>query len=224
MKELGCPFIFSAGEALVISGPRDEKAAAVAGRGHPRASRADRRQAAVVLRTAFVQGWLTKDEFDARICQARASRTYAELAAVTADVPAGLDDGPLPRWPLRAKNAVKWGASGLVTLALLGAAFGFASLRGDGRYEPIALVIAFVYFVFWLSVGAGMLWEWHCTCLPTARVCVRCAHTAASHRTPASCAVRLGSLKLWRRCPCAGYVPPGLSPETADRDRLTATG
>ena len=224
MKELGCPFIFSAGEALVISGPRDEKAAAVAGRGHPRASRADRRQAAVVLRTAFVQGWLTKDEFDARICQARASRTYAELAAVTADVPAGLDDGPLPRWPLRAKNAVKWGAAGLVTLALLGAAFGFASLRGDGRYEPIALVIAFVYFVFWLSVGAGMLWEWHCTCLPTARVCVRCAHTAASHRTPASCAVRLGSLKLWRRCPCAGYVPPGLSPETADRDRLTATG
>jgi Domain of unknown function (DUF1707) len=73
----------------VIAGPGDEKAAAVAGRSHPRASRADRKQAADVLRTAFVQGWLTKDEFDARICQARASRTYAELAAVTADVPAG---------------------------------------------------------------------------------------------------------------------------------------
>ena len=116
-----------------MSGPGDEKAAAVAGRSHPRASRADRRQAADVLRTAFVQGWLTKDEFDARVCQARASRTYAELAAVTADVPAGLDNGPLPRWPPRVKPAVKWGASGLVTLALLAAAVAFASLRGDGR-------------------------------------------------------------------------------------------
>jgi hypothetical protein len=207
----------------VIAEPGDEKAAAVAGRSHPRASRADRRQAADVLRTAFVQGWLTKDEYDARICQARASRTYAELAAVTADVPAGLDDGPLPRWPPRVKNAVKWGASGLVTPALL-AAVAFASLRGDGRYDAVALVIAFVYFVFWLSVGADMLWEWHCTCLPGARVCVRCAHTAASHRTLSSCAARLGSLKLWRRCPCAGYVPPGLSPETAGPDRLTAPG
>ena len=36
-----------------------------------------------------MQGWLTKDEFDARIGQALASRTYAELAAVTADLPAG---------------------------------------------------------------------------------------------------------------------------------------
>jgi hypothetical protein len=208
----------------VIAGPGDEKAAAAAGRSHPRASRADRRQATDVLRTAFVLGWLTKDEFDARSCQARASRTYAELAAVTADVPAGLDDDPLPRWPLRVKNAVKWGVSGLVTPALLAVAVAFASLRGDGRYEAMALVIAFAYFVFWLSVGADMLWEWHCTCLPAARVCVRCGHTVASHRTPASCAVRLGSLRLWRRCPCSGYVPPGLSPGTAGPGRLTATG
>ena len=208
----------------MIAGPGDEKAAAVAGRSRPRASRADRREAADVLRAAFVRGWLAKDEFDARVCRARAARTYAELAAVTADVPAGLDEGPLPRWPLRVKNAVRWGASGLVTPALLAAAVAFASLRGDGRYEAAALVVAFVYFVFWLSVGADMLWEWHCASLPAARVCVRCAHTAASHRTPASCAVRLGSLRLWRRCPCAGYVPPGLSPQTADPDRLAATG
>ena len=208
----------------MIADPGDEKAAAVPGGSDPRASRADRRQAADVLRAAFAHGWLTKDEFDARICWARASRTYAELAAVTADVPAGLDEGPLPRWPLRVTNPVKWGASGLVTPVLLAAAVAIASVRGNGRYEAMALVIAFIYFVFWLAVGAGMLWEWHCTSLPAARVCVRCAHTAASHRTPASCAVRVGSLKLWRRCPCAGYVPPGLSPETGDPDRLTATG
>jgi len=208
----------------VIAGHGDEKAAAVAGRSRLRASRADRRQAADVLQAAFVQGWLTKDEFDARICWARASRTYAELAAVTADVPAGLGEGPLPRWPLRVSNAVRWGASGLVTPALLAVAVAFASRRSDGRYEAVALVIAFVYFVFWLSVGADMLWEWHCASLPAARVCVRCAHTAASHRTPASCAVRLGSLRLQRRCPCAGYVPPGLSPPAAGPDRLAATG
>ena len=178
-----------------------------------------------MLKTAFVQGWLAKDEFDARTCLARASRTYAELAAVTADVPAGLDGEPLPRWPRRATNAVKWAAYGLVTPAIIAAAVAFVSLRGDSRYEAVAFVIALVYFVFWLSVGADMLWEWHCTSLPKARVCVRCAHTAASHRTPASCAVRLGSLKLWRRCPCAGYVPPGLSPRTASTlGRTAATG
>ena len=207
----------------MIAGPGDEKAAAAVGRSRLRASRAYRREAADVLEAAFVQGWLAKDEFDARIGQARASRTYAELAAVTADVPAGLDGVP-PRRPLRVSNAVKWGASGLVAPAIPATAVAFAWLRGDGRYEAVAFVLAFAYFVFWLSAGAGMLWEWHCTSLPTARICVRCAHTAASHRAPASCAVRLGSVKLWRRCPCAGYVPPGLSPQTADLDRLAATG
>jgi DUF1707 SHOCT-like domain len=207
----------------VIAGPGDEKAAAAVARRHPRASRAERRQATDVLKTAFVQGWLAKEEFDARIGQARAARTYAELAAVTADVPAGLDD-PLPRWPLRVTNAVKWGASGLVTPAILAAAVAFASLRGDGGYEAAAFAIAFVYFVFWLSAGADMLWEWHCSSLPTATVCVRCAHIAASHRAPAFCTARPGSLNLWRRCPCAGYVPPGLSPQTADLDGLAATG
>ena len=198
-----------------MAGPGDEKAAAAVGRSQLRASRAGRREAADVLKAAFVQGWLAKDEFDARIGQARASRTYAELAAVTADVPAGLDGVP-PRWPPRVNNAVKWGASGLGAPAILAAAVAFASLRGGGHYEAAALVIAFAYFVFWLSVGAGMLWEWHCAALPAARMCVRCAHTAASHRAPASCAVRPGSLNLWKRCSCAGYVPPGLSPETAD--------
>ena len=202
-----------------MAGPGDQKTAAAVGRGHLRASRAHRREAAEVLEAAFVQGWLGKDEFDARIGWARAARTYAELAAVTADVPAGLDGVP-PRRPLWALNVVKWGASGLVTLAILAAAVAFGSLPGDAPYQVVAFAIAFVYFVFWLSVGADMFWEWHRTSLPTARACVRCAHTAASHRPPASCALRLGS--LWRRCPCTGYVPPGLSPQTADRGRQSA--
>jgi hypothetical protein len=203
----------------VIAGPGDEKTAATPGRGHLRASRADRRETADVLKAAFVEGWLAKDEFDARTGRARAARTYAELAAVTADVPAGLDGVP-SRKPLWALNVVKWGASGLVTPAIAAAAIALGSLRGDALATALAFVIAFVYFVFWTSVGAGLLWEWHCTSLPAARACVRCAHTAASHRPPGSCTIRLGS--LWRRCPCAGYVLPGLSPPTADPGRQSA--
>jgi hypothetical protein len=206
----------------VITGPGDEQAAVVARRGHLRASRADREQSIDTLKVAFVQGRLTKDEFDARISQALAARTYAQLATVTADIPAGLAGArrsrELLRW--RVNNAVRWGASGFITPAILAVAFAFASLRGAGGYGAVAFVIAFVYFVFWLSAGANLLWEWHCTSLPAARMCVRCAHTAASHRAPASCTVRLGSLKMWSRCPCAGYVPPGLSPETVDAGPL----
>jgi hypothetical protein len=207
----------------VITGPGDEEIAVAAGRGHRRASRADREQTIDTLKVAFVQGRLTKDEFDSRISQALASRTYADLVTVTADIPAGLAGAQppreSPRW--RANNAVRWGTSGFVTPAILAAAFAFVSLRGDGGYGAVAFVIAFVYFMVWLSAGANMLWEWHCTSLPAARVCVRCAHTAASHPAPASCAVRLGLLTMWRRCPCAGYVPPGLSPETVDVDVLS---
>jgi hypothetical protein len=183
-----------------------------------RASPADREQTIDTLKAAFVQDRLTKDEFDARIGQTLAARTHAELATVTFDIPAGLVGTQPPRKPRRVRmnNAAKWGTSGLITPAILVVAFAFGSLRGDGGYGAIAFVIAFVYFAFWLSVGNDMLWEWYCMSLPTARMCVRCAHTAASHRAPASCAVRLGSLNVWRRCPCVGYVPPGLSPETVD--------
>jgi len=42
------------------------------------------------LKAAFVQGRLGRDEFGLRVGQAFESRTYAELAALTADIPAGL--------------------------------------------------------------------------------------------------------------------------------------
>ena len=70
-------------------GPGYDEAAAAAGRGRMRASHADRDQMIDALKTAFVQGRLTKDELDARIGQTLAAGTYAELATVTADIPAG---------------------------------------------------------------------------------------------------------------------------------------
>jgi hypothetical protein len=48
------------------------------------------------LKAAYVDGLVTKDEFDARISQTFASRTHAELALVTADLPAGLAPSPAP--------------------------------------------------------------------------------------------------------------------------------
>jgi len=59
-----------------------------AGRGHLRAAQADREQAITVLKAAYAQGRLTKDELELRAGQAFASKTYAELAALTADIPA----------------------------------------------------------------------------------------------------------------------------------------
>jgi hypothetical protein len=64
------------------------------GHGRLRASHADREQAVDLLKAAFVQGRLTQDELDFRIGQALAARTYAELAALTADLPAEPERAP----------------------------------------------------------------------------------------------------------------------------------
>ena len=69
--------------------PEDQMAVAAVARSRLRASHADREHVIDMLKAAFVDGRVTKDEFDARVGQAFASRTYAELAAVTADIPAG---------------------------------------------------------------------------------------------------------------------------------------
>jgi Domain of unknown function (DUF1707) len=72
-----------------MAGPGDEMAAAEGqGRGEFRASHADRERVIEVLKVAFVQGRLAKDEFDLRVGQAFAARTHSELAAVTVGLPA----------------------------------------------------------------------------------------------------------------------------------------
>ena len=65
------------GEAPVRPEPGGQAAPPGAGRGLLRASHADREQVIDVLKTAFVQGRLTKDEFDTRVGQTFTSRTYA---------------------------------------------------------------------------------------------------------------------------------------------------
>jgi hypothetical protein len=58
------------------------------------ASQADREQVLDALKAAFVQGRLTKDEFDQRV--GRVLATYAELDALTADIPARPAETRLP--------------------------------------------------------------------------------------------------------------------------------
>jgi putative transcriptional regulator len=59
-------------------------------RGRLRASDADREQAIEVLTAAFVRDRLARAEFETRVGQALASRTYAELAAATDGIPGRL--------------------------------------------------------------------------------------------------------------------------------------
>jgi hypothetical protein len=112
----------------------------VKGSDHLRASDADREQVLEFLKTAFVQGRLTMDELDARAGQALLSRTYGELAALTADIPSGPARAlprppaasagvpaaePLPaalRTPASAKAAV-WAACVIAALPAVWAAF-----------------------------------------------------------------------------------------------------
>ena len=68
----------------------NERAPAAAGQDNLRTSHADREHVIDVLKVAYVQGRLTKDELDSRADQTFASRTYGELAALTADLPPGL--------------------------------------------------------------------------------------------------------------------------------------
>jgi hypothetical protein len=77
-------------------------------------SHADREQVIGTLKAAFVQGRLTKDELDARVGQTFASRTYTELAALTADIHVRLTGAQPPRKPARSQarppvsKVVRW--------------------------------------------------------------------------------------------------------------------
>ena len=134
--------------------PGDHRAAAAGGRGRLRASHADREQAIEVLKDAFAQGRLTGDELDSRVGQAFASRTYAELAALTADLPADPAAAPPPRQPARAhdrapgthlvRNAAIGSGAGLI---FAGALFLGAVALDDHAGVALLLLAAFIVIV-----------------------------------------------------------------------------
>jgi hypothetical protein len=130
--------------------PGDRRAAPAGGHGRLRASHADREQVIEVLKDAFVQGRLTGPELDSRVGQAFASRTYAELAAVTADIPAGPAVAAPPRQPARARDrapgsrtardvAIGSGAGLIIAAAIV--------LGGFLQYSVVLLPLAFPFLV-----------------------------------------------------------------------------
>lgn len=143
----------------MMAGPGDDNPAA--GCAQLRASHADRERVIDTLKAAFVQGRLTREEFDVRIGRTLVSRNYAELAAVSAVIPAG--PAPPSSPSRRVSNAARWGISGLMTPAILAVAFTLVSVPGDGGYGAVAFVFAVMYLLSWLAIGADMLWRWHIT-------------------------------------------------------------
>ena len=77
---------------------------AAGGYGNVRASAADRERAIDVLKAAFAEGRLTTEEHEARAERAYRARTYSDLAALTADLPAG-PLGTLPSQAVAAPTA-----------------------------------------------------------------------------------------------------------------------
>ena len=139
-----------------MAGPGDEIPAAAAARGHLRSSHADREQVVETLKVAFVQGRLAKEEFDLRVSQTFASRTYAEIAALTADLPAGLirADPPCDPAPAQAQQpvskALMWGACVIV-------AGGAGSIVAGLSTGTFLLLVAGVLAILIASPVAGTL-------------------------------------------------------------------
>ena len=136
------------------SGPGDQLPLGWASPGHYRASHADREIAIGVLEDAFVQGRLAKDELDTRLSQAFAARTYAELAAITDDIPAGLTRASRPATAVTpAREAAAWSA---------GATFMAATLVAASFLDPMAfLLVAGIIFMVAFGAGAQLLYARH---------------------------------------------------------------
>jgi hypothetical protein len=152
-------------------GPGDEISAAGAGDHSPlRASHANREQVIDALKAAFVDGRLTKDEFDLRVGQVLAA--YANLDALTADIPAparptaARPTAAQPREPAQEPNNKKLvargaaaGASATMVLAVaLGVAGGNPALglflgAFVGSFVAV-LLTGFLTFLSWV-LGKG---------------------------------------------------------------------
>jgi hypothetical protein len=112
-----------------------------------------------MLKAAFVQGMLAKDDLDMRVGQTLASRTYADLAAVTADLPAGLARTQPVRKPARAKARLMASVAVILCPAGIFASAGVvhAVVTGNERLL-IAVMPVFLSFVVWMVAGA-VIWR-----------------------------------------------------------------
>ena len=149
--------------------PGGERTAAAGGRGHLRASRTDRERVIELLKDAFIQDRLTQEELDTRVGLALASRTYADLADLTADLPGGsaaaepATAGPAAEpagSPARtlAKAARRSGICMLVAFALVGVVV----LTQSGPLTGMAFLSALIAILAASGfLGYGVVDAWH---------------------------------------------------------------
>ena len=146
----------------MITGPDEGPAA---GRGHLRASHADREHAIDLLKAAFVAGRLTKDELATRAGQALTARTYAELAPVTADLPAGPPAARPSHRPARSRDRpARTPGARNAAVASVGSLAGAFLLFSHGVHLDDAntrawLTGAFVFFLVGLILAVGAVVE-----------------------------------------------------------------
>ena len=123
------------------------------------ASDADRDQVVDTLKTAFGQGRLTKDELDARVGHALTSQTCADLAALTADLPAGLTAAPPPCQPPRPPmSKVVAGAALIIPPLVMVAA---ALIVGSQPLVGVSALVVLVFFMAWIVAAAQLIANWH---------------------------------------------------------------
>ena len=152
--------------------PRDARAVlrVSRSRGRLRASHADRDQVVDTLKDAFVQGRLTKDELDSRVGHALASRTYADLAALTADLPAMPPTARPPRKPVRTRPANPTTRNGTrviaITTMLFGGVWAANALVSQTDNQALGLLVfalTFIWFGIVVLVGSVMIESRHHT-------------------------------------------------------------
>jgi hypothetical protein len=117
-----------------------------------RASHADRERVVDLLKAAFVQGRLTRIELDERLARTFGSRTYAELAALTADIPA---TAARPQAPARS-TARRVSDMGLAMLLMLGVLLGQA-FAGPGDPGQRLMFVVGVLIPIMSLLFAGLL-------------------------------------------------------------------
>jgi hypothetical protein len=146
-----------------MAGPGDEIAAGVKGRSHLRASHADRDQVIDILKAAYVQGRLAKDELDTRVSQTLIARTYGELGAVTADLPPGLITARPLRPPAQARARRPAGRTVLVGTAAIAppAILVVALLTGNDLLGKVFFLIFPWYLMAWIAAGMQLIANWH---------------------------------------------------------------
>jgi DUF1707 SHOCT-like domain/Domain of unknown function (DUF4190) len=98
------------------------------GQGRMRAADKDRDRVAGILGTAYSEGRLSKDEYDARLESALSARTYADLDHVVTDLPAAQPAVPAPAATTMMTRPARTNGLAIASLACGLAQFAFGPL------------------------------------------------------------------------------------------------